>query len=160
MHGRLRPKYGRYLSWFQFLRTSFRTKFAHWLSIMIIHSFKAWFTRVKQAQEQAQTQRQAVWTGAKQTQEQEKGNVSFFLFLRLCLLHDFTRVNRGRSKRKRVGKKQNGGTKRKYRREAGRGCSCLHLLYDKFCPDYKSMDKKNLAWQDIAETVGLPNGNF
>ena len=39
----------------------------------------AWFTRVKQTQEQ--------------TQEQEKGNCSFFFFLRLCLVHGFTRVN-------------------------------------------------------------------
>ena len=43
---------------------------------------------------QAQAQRQAMLTEVKQTQEQEKGHFSFFLFLRLCLLHDFTRVNR------------------------------------------------------------------
>ena len=36
---RLRRKYGRYFSRFQFFRPSFRTKFAHWLSLMIIQSF-------------------------------------------------------------------------------------------------------------------------
>ena len=41
---RLRPKYGRCLSRFQFLRPSFRTTFAHWFSLIIIQSF-TWCSR-------------------------------------------------------------------------------------------------------------------
>ena len=45
---RLRPKYGRYLSDdFKMFRPLFKTKFAYWLSLMIIQSFK-WRSRKKQ----------------------------------------------------------------------------------------------------------------